>query len=289
MRLIFLFFCLTYCFSCKQKNQVKKFEIKKINSPLKSKKDSTTKKIESLFHDALEKSLMLAKTAGKESFRKKFSTGSEYLNNKVDVEVKFGHLFSQNYKNLFIASSSKLYTKITIYSVNALGFKKLIDQILMTDAYPIWSIKDVNNDGLKDLSINWYPLSGCCMRNIFDLYISKVDEISTTKIELVNPTFFSNEKAIRGVTYDHPGLASLYKFKWNKLNLDTIEYIYPNLSDTIQISFVRSNESHYSQSKKKRSENLKSIPKEYNSVLGLDYFKSYNLEDIKIISKNYNK
>jgi hypothetical protein len=251
MRLIFLFICVIYCFSCKQKNQIKNCEIKKTNSPSKAKIDSTNKKIEFLFHNALEKALKLAKTNKKGSFNKKFSTGSDYLNNKVDVEVKFGHLFSQNYKNLFILSSSKLYTKINIYSFKNVGFEQLIDQILMTDSYPVCSIKDVNNDGLKDLLVNWYPLSGCCMRNIFDLYISKVDEISTTKIELVNPTFFSKENAIRGITYDHPGLASLYKFKWNKLNLDTIEYIYPNLNDTIQISFVRSSESFYSQSKKK--------------------------------------
>lgn len=163
----------------------------------------------------------------------------------------------------------------------------MVNKVLMTGSYPDWSIKDINNDGLKDFLINWYPLSGCCMRNIFDLYLSQTDETFSPEIELANPTFFLKEKLIRGVTYGHPGLASLYKFKWNGLKLDTLEYIYPNIKDTLQISFVKSNRISYPHSKHNQSKNIKSIPKEYKTVLGLDYFKSYSLKDIKIISKNY--
>jgi hypothetical protein len=277
------------CISCKQKKHAKHFESSKINTQPKAKTDATIKKTDSIFQNALKKALSIAKASKKENFRKNFSIGNENLNNKVDVELKFGNLFSRKYKNLLIVSSSKLYTKINVYAVRDTGFTQLIDKILMTDSHPGYLIEDVNNDGLKDLSINWYPLSGCCRRNIFDLYLSKNDETFSKEIELVNPTFFPKEKVIRGITYGHPGLASLYKFRWNGINVDTIEYIYPNINDTLHISFVKSNSQAYSRLRNKWSENLKSIPKEYNPVLDLDYFKSYNLKDIKVILKNIDK
>lgn len=288
IRLVFLVLCLICCTSCQQKKQPKKFEIKKINlESKKAKKDSTAEKIDSFFSIAIEKALMLAKTTDERSFKKNFSLGSDDLNNKIDVEVRSGYLFSKNYRNLLIVSSSNGYTKINIYLIETYNLKQLVNKTLMTGSYPDWSIKDINSDGLKDFLVNWYPMSGCCMRNIFDLYLSQTDKTFSPEIALINPTFFSKEKLIRGVTYDHPGLASLYKFKWNGLKLDTLEYVYPNINDTIQISFVKSKKISYPRTKNNPSKNIKSIPNEYKTVLGLDYFKSYDLKDIKIILKNY--
>lgn len=275
--------------SCKQKKQVKQSKIKVIDSPSKARIDSTNKKQDSLFHNALDRVFALIKANSNNTFDKSFSTTKDnHLDHNVKVEVKLGYLFSQNYKNLLIISASNLETRVYIYNSDATDFNQLVTKKYSNYSFPIFSIKDINADGLKDFIVNWYPASGCCRRNIYDLYLSKADKTFSKEVTLVNPTFYSKEKVIRGVTYDHPGLASLYKFKWNKLNLDTLEYIYPNLKDTLQFSFIKSSHKRYSSSKSKHLEKLKSLPQEYNSVSEIRYFKSYDLMDIKAISKNYN-
>lgn len=289
MRIAYLLVFVACCISCKQKKQAKHFEIKVINSPSKARIDSTNKKQDSLFHNALDRVFALIKANSKNTFDKSFSTTQDnHLDHNLKVEVKLGYLFSQRHKNLLIISSSNIETRINIYNVNHTDFKLLVNKRFSNDSFPQYSIKDINVDGLKDFLIYWYPASGCCRRNIYDVYLYQTDKNFSKEIELVNPTFFPNEKVIRGFTYDHPGLASLYKFKWNKLNLDTVEYIYPNLKDTLKISFIRSNQERYSSSKSRKLVQLKSLPKEYHAVLGIDYFKSYDLKDIKAISKNYN-
>ncbi|ARS42372.1 hypothetical protein CA265_23020 [Sphingobacteriaceae bacterium GW460-11-11-14-LB5] len=277
------------CISCKQKKQTKHFKIKVINSPSKARIDSTNKKQDSLFHTALNHVFTLIKANSKNTFNKSFSTTQDnHLDHNVKVEIKLGYLFSQRYKNLLIKSASNLETRIYIYSSDGTDFNQLMTKKYSNYSFPIFSIKDINADGLKDFLVNWYPESGCCRRNIYDLYLSKANKTFSKEITLVNPTFYSKEKVIRGVTYDHPGLASLYKFKWNKLNLDTVEYIYPNLKDTLQLSFIKSSQERYSSSKSRKLVQLKSLTKEYHAVSEIDYFKSYDLEDIKAISKNYN-
>lgn len=288
-RLGCLFICLACCFGCKQKQRTKNPDIKEIISPSVTRIDSTNKKQDSLFHNALDRAFAIIKGNSRNTFDKIFSTTQDnHPDHNVKVEVKLGYLFSQRYKNLLIISMSNLETRIYIYSSYGIDFKQLISKKYSNYSFPIYSIEDINDDGLKDFSINWYPASGCCRRNIYDLYLSTVDKNFSREITLVNPTFYLQEKVIRGVTYGHPGLASLYKFKWNKQNLDTIEYIYPNLGDTLQISFLRTHERGYAITHNE-SNKLRSIPKEYNSVLDIGYFKSYDLEDIKLISKNYNK
>lgn len=289
IRTAYLLIFVACCISCKQNRQVKHFEIKVINSPSKARIDSTDKKQDSLFHNALDRVFALIKANSKNTFEKSFfTTQDNHLNHNVKVEIKLGYLFSHRHKNLLIISSSNIETRINIYNVNYTGFKLLANKRFSNDSFPQYSIKDINADGLKDFLIYWYPASGCCRRNIYDLYLSKADNTFSKEITLVNPTFYSKESVIRGVTYDHPGLASLYKFKWNKLNLDTVEYVYPNLKDTLQLSYIKSSHKRYSSSKSRKLVQLKSLPKEYRTVLEIDYFKSYDLKDIKAISKNYN-
>lgn len=289
IRIAYLLVLVACCISCKQKKQAKHFEIKVANSPSNARIDSTNKKQDSLFHNALDHVFTLIKANSNNTFDKSFSTTQDnHQDHNLKVEVKLGYLFSQSYKNLLIIGASNLETRIYIYNSDGTDFNQLMTKKYSNYSFPIFSIKDINADGLKDFLVNWYPASGCCRRNIYDLYLSKEDNTFGKEITLVNPTFYSKERVIRGVTYDHPGLASLYKFKWNKLNLDTVEYIYPNLKDTLQLSYIKSSHKRYSSSKNQQLEKLKSLPQEYNSVSEIDYFKSYDLKDIKAISKNYN-
>ncbi len=77
---------------------------------------------------------------------------------------------------------------------------------------------------------------------------------------------------MRGVTYDHPGQAALYKYKWKRLHLDTIEYVYA--ADTVKnlFSIARSrSEQDYPQKRK----TITSVPLEYRHIRDYDWFIDY--------------
>ncbi len=42
----------------------------------------------------------------------------------------------------------------------------------------------------------------------------------------MNPIFYPKEKVIRGMEYGSD--APLYKYRWNNLKIDTVEYIHKN-------------------------------------------------------------
>jgi len=134
-------------------------------------------------------------------------------------------------------------------------------------------IKDLDGDGFVDYFIHWYPSSGCCRRNVYDVYRYQAETNKFAKgIQFINPTFFAKEHLVRGVTYGHAGEVPLYKYKWNGRKLDTIEYIYP--ADTIKEKFYRVKRFGDKNDPKKR-ETLNAVPKEYRKLDGYDWFMSY--------------
>jgi hypothetical protein len=132
------------------------------------------------------------------------------------------------------------------------------------------SIADVNGDGHKDFLLNWYPESGCCARNIYNVYVY-IPESGTfsKKYEFINPDFSPKEKVIRGVAYGHPGEVPLYKYKWNGLNVDTIEYIVP--TDLSRKSFYIVHRYRDKDDPKKRKV-IPVVPKEYRKIGGYEWF-----------------
>lgn len=137
------------------------------------------------------------------------------------------------------------------------------------------TIFDVNGDGTKDFLVNYYPLSGCCRRNCYAIYLSPAttNKLITEAIDLVNPTFSPEEKMVRGVEYGHPGEVGLYKYRWKGEKLDTVEYIYPDKT-TKGKTFIKTTKEAYLPD---RSEGLpiKALPKEYEMVEELDWFLLY--------------
>jgi hypothetical protein len=135
------------------------------------------------------------------------------------------------------------------------------------------TIFDVNGDNYKDFIVNWYPSSGCCRRDIYNVYLY-IPNKKTFSIdyEFINPTFSAKEKIIRGVGYGHPGEVELYKYKWNGFRVDTIEFIYPDIKTKGQ--FIRTKTKRDS-SNSNEGEILNLLPIEYQNINSVDWFKKY--------------
>ena len=124
-----------------------------------------------------------------------------------------------------------------------------------------------------------YPLSGCCRANGYDIYLSPAakKEVVTNYIDLVNPTFYPQEKLIRGVQYGHPGWTGLYKYRWRGERLDTLEYIYPDPT-TKGRAFIKmhtSSDFFLKRNDIRKGIRLPSLPEEYKTVEDLDWFLLY--------------
>ena len=82
------------------------------------------------------------------------------------------------------------------------------------------------------------------------------------------------EQIIRGVNYGHPGETELYKYKWNNLHVDTIEFIYWDKKGNGQ--FVKSKYlPHDNRNNQNETTILKMVPDEYRSIYGFDWFMNF--------------
>ncbi|TWR29694.1 hypothetical protein FPZ43_07480 [Mucilaginibacter pallidiroseus] len=109
----------------------------------------------------------------------------------ISAYVKVGHLFSKKLKHIFIRTHAGW--KLTIYVYRLDNLKREITDDWSDLTYIGDEIKDINGDGLKDLSINWYPSSGCCARNNFHIYLYTESDKFTKYFDFINPTFYPNE------------------------------------------------------------------------------------------------
>jgi len=135
------------------------------------------------------------------------------------------------------------------------------------------TIYDANGDGYNDFLVHWYPSSGCCRRNVYNVYLNQPDKgIFTHDYQFMNPTFSAKEKVIRGVEYGHPGEVGLYKYKWNGLQIDTIEFIYPDAKNLGQ--FIKTKKRTYSPTEKEGVV-LKSVPEEYLKIESYKWFADF--------------
>lgn len=128
------------------------------------------------------------------------------------------------------------------------------------------TLQDVNGDGIKDYLINWYGNTGCCLKNFYAVYLYQSQTGTFSHgYEFINPSFSAKEQVIRGVEYGHPGETSMYKYKWNGLQVDTLEYIYfeKNEEGKKTGKVIR---------KTNKEERLNQAPAEYRHIYGYDWF-----------------
>ena len=133
------------------------------------------------------------------------------------------------------------------------------------------SIVDINGDKVKDFLVYSYSNSGCCMRNLYTVYLydKEVDEFRH-KYSFLNPTFSPKDKRIRGFGYGQPGTVDLYKYKWNGFEIDTLELISslrnPIDGKKVSDTFYRFNKNG------EIIEKLLQLPKEYLNIDGIEWF-----------------
>lgn len=189
----------------------------------------------------------------------KVKSEKEYELYSDTLEIRYGNIFSKKIKHLIVKRNFQTGVFIDIFKLVDDQFENVFYRKEWPLTYVGDTIQDVNGDNQKDYLIHWYPMSGCCTRDIFDVYLQNPDGNFSDKIEFINPIFSPQEKIIRGLCYGWT--APLYKYKWNGVGLDTIEFIY----------FPDSTNGNHFIKRKQRNENemgqiLKELPDEYKKI-----------------------
>ncbi len=248
-----------------------------------SQKFNPKKKREEVRHNAKLDSLRMAKALSfaqeiaqsklnQKQYHKEFLFNpgdSSYL---INVAILMGDFFDDEFKYLIFkrgctwASFRDVFRieneeKVKLFSTTGSG--------VITDRDTIF---DVNGDERKDYVIQWYAASGCCRRNAYDVYLNLPGGTFSSKYEFINPTFSADERLIRGVTYGHPGEAGLYKYRWNGLKVDTLEYIYHDTSQVGQ--FIKTHKPTFFPSAEEGVV-LNDLPEEYKGIEDYDWFSIY--------------
>jgi len=282
-RIVFFFYVslVLTLFSCQENSNTRVLskKDKKVEKPKSSdnKKQNSKQNVDSLKLDSILEQAV-SKVKPKLQLKSFFRKYEALLDDStsIKVEIKLGHLFSNKNKHVIICRTNYEYMLFDIYKIVDNQLENVIK--FSNSSGPTFSnhsVQDVNGDGYKDFLVHWYPSSGCCRRNIFDVYLNINGTGSfTNQYQFINPTFFPKEKVIRGVLYGHPGEVGLYKYKWNHLKVDTVEFIYPDQSDTTKRHYIKTYQRLYS-SKNVKKEKLYFLPKEYRNIESFEWFNSY--------------
>jgi hypothetical protein len=209
---------------------------------------------------------------GKSKFIEKYEVYPDSI--PVIVEINLDYHFTQANPHLIIRRNEPNTFFIDIYTKRNSQFEKVLSYERWALEYIGDTVRDINGDGLKDFVVNWYGNTGCCLKAFSNVYLQRTDKKTFSEnFEFINPTFSPQEHIIRGVCYGHPGETEMYKFKWNKEAVDTIEYIYYEKNDKGDKTgkLIVSNSLPYSD-KHKVLKRLSYIPAEYRKIEGYDWF-----------------
>jgi len=189
----------------------------------------------------------------------KNKTQDKFTFHSDSLEINYGYLFSKTIKHLIIKMNFQRGVFANIYKLKDNSFEEVCSKDIMQLAYIGDTIQDVNGDGQLDYLFHWYPPSGCCARDIFDVYLQETNGNFFDEFEFINLTFSPKEKVVRGRCYGRE--APFYKYKWNGSELDTIEYIFVPDS-TNGNNYVRKRH----EDEKEKGIVLKQLPDEYKKL-----------------------
>ena len=148
----------------------------------------------------------------------------------IRVDIKVQKYFEETYYAVIYASDY-VNTLVRLYRIDHNAIQEKLSKYFSWMTIPSDTIFDANGDKVKDFALRFYPSSGCCRRDIYYLYLSpEKKEGQLSYIELINPTFYPKEHLIRGIGYGQPGHVELYKYRWHGEELDTLEYILPDVA-----------------------------------------------------------
>ena len=197
----------------------------------------------------------------------------------IRVDIKVQKYFKETYYAVIYASDY-VNTLVRLYRIDHDVMQEKLSEYFPWMTVPSDTIFDANGDEVKDFALRFYPSSGCCRRDIYYLYLSpEKKEGQLSYIELINPTFYPKEHLIRGIGYGWPGQVELYKYRWRGEVLDTLEYILPDMATKGKIFLKAKRIRDFYDTAKGKEIRLTKLPKEYQTVIDLDYFLDYTAED----------
>ncbi|WP_165043638.1 hypothetical protein [Dysgonomonas sp. ZJ709] len=232
--------------------------------------------------DILKNALSIAvQNKDKASFTDEYQVEGDEVYNPTKVFISLGNLFSANHKHLFIKRTVEYGdVLIDLYLFKNNKFELVNHNEQSYNTFMSDEIRDINGDGYKDLDIHWYPLAGCCLKNIHDVYLlNPKNGTFKKKVEFMNPTFYPREGLIRGLTYGYSGMdAALYTIKWKGSELEGVEGIYQAqfIEDPeYQVNDEALKNVYYRITAKGDSTKINSIPNEYLTIdqVSLNWFK----------------
>jgi hypothetical protein len=225
--------------------------------------------------EALSQALKIAEQhQAKKRFKQSYVAATDDGSYQVNVDMDCNFFFTRQFPHLIIRRSTPSSIYIDIFAWNDNKFRKVLWHEQGTLDYTGNTIRDINGDGLKDFVVDWYGSTGCCLKAFSNVYLLRSDAKSfSNSFEFINPTFSPKEQIVRGVCYGHPGETAMYKYKWSKEAVDTVEYIYyeKNEKGVKTRKLIVSNNFPYSPNHK-ILRRLKDIPAEYKKIEGYDWF-----------------
>lgn len=277
-----IFMTLAACVQIKSKKEISMVTVDTLDTTIDKKEQERLEKrskieeqdyVDSLRLDkVLQDALKIAyHNISKDKFVEKYEVLQDSI--LVSVDINLNYHFTKANPHLIIKRFDQSAIYIDIYTKNDSEYEKVISHEQWALTYITDTIRDINGDGHKDFLVNWYPASGCCRRDVYNVYLNQPDKGKfTLDYEFINPTFSAKEKIIRGVGYGHSGEVGLYKYKWNELKVDTLEFIYPDAINKGQ--FIKTKKIAYRPTEKEGIV-LKSVPIEYHTIESFEWFADF--------------
>lgn len=218
---------------------------------------------------------LVGQNLDKKTFQKEYVVSSEEGYN-IEVKIDLDYHFSKDILHLFVRCNAPVNCRMDIFRVKNQTFENVFYHKEWSITYVGDTIQDINGDGYNDFVMRGYGSSGCCLKgySLVHLYLPKKMEFSEPYFFL-NPTFSPEEHLIRGVCYGHPGQTELYKYKWNGLQVDTLEYVYYEKDEDDQktgMVIVELDSSYRYPDDSKSVKRLEAVPEEYVGIDGYDWF-----------------
>ena len=224
------------------------------------------------FSKVLQDAIKIAnQNISKSKFIEKYDVSPDSI--PISVEINIDYHFTKKNPHLIIRINEPSAIHIDIYSKNNNRFEKVISHEEWTMTYVNDTIRDINGDGINDFVVNWYGSSGCCLKAFSNVYLLQQNKKSfSDNFEFINPTFSPKEKIIRGVCYGHPGETEMYKYKWNREKVDTLEYVSYERNEKGKTGKIIISKNRPIGNKFKTLKVLNSVPTEYKKIEGYDWF-----------------
>lgn len=285
MLYILLIGFLITLFSCGQPNEQIKTPIVKVDTLELRKQKNENERLEKIklreekaYADSLRLDIVLQEALiianqniGRDKFIEKYEVSDDSI--PVSVEINLDYHFTNSNPHLIIRRSDQNTIYIDIYTKVDSKFEKVLSREEWNMTYVSDTIRDINGDGLNDFVVNWYGSTGCCLKAFSNVYLLLQDKNSfSDDFEFINPTFSPKEKIIRGICYGHPGDTEMYKYKWNGVKVDTVEYVSYEQNEKGKTGKIIISKYATNSAKYKPVKILNSVPAEYKKIEGYDWF-----------------